>query len=464
MTTTRGAGLDPSDVTVGGSEADPANGSTEGIREDEAASHSNHPSPFARLGRGPPRTSGECSSHGSWSSLVFGFFAVHVESALAGAGWQASNSQSVAARAVIQKDFSGLGATGLQVVIVDHHGPIASDPHAQAVVAKATSVLRSDPRVSTVVPPQAGVSISRDGRTAIITAGSAADSNKMVQAADAVQPKLAALSTSGVTRDPDRRQCPVGRLQHGQPLGHAAVGDAVLAGHDHHPRDRLREPGGCRAAAAADDGRPTGRGRRPGHHHQVHPGVHLGPQLRPDVRPRPGDRLRPLPGHAIPFRPRAAESQAGGPRGHRRLGGRDGGHRRQSRGLQRADRAGIAGGHPDRSEPGVPFDGVRDHVVRGGGSGRNPHPLAGGPRQTRDQHQQGQDPAAPRPSARTARVRSTGCCTRGGSSSGATPFPSVPPPWSFCCLPRRRSSACGPTCPRSPSCRPAPTPESATTR
>jgi RND superfamily putative drug exporter len=131
--------------------------------------------------------------------LVFGFFAVHVESALAGAGWQASNSQSVAARAVIQKDFSGLGATGLQVVIVDHNGPIATDPQARAVVAKATGVLRSDPRVSTVVPPQAGVSISRNGRTAIITAGSAADSNKMVQAADAVQPKLAALSSSGVS-------------------------------------------------------------------------------------------------------------------------------------------------------------------------------------------------------------------------------------------------------------------------
>ena len=132
-------------------------------------------------------------------TVVFGLFAVHVESALAGAGWQASNSQSVAARAIIQKDFSGLGATGLQVVIVDHHGPIASDPQAQAVVAKATNVLRSDPRVSTVVPPQAGVSISHDGRTAIITAGSAADSNKMVQAADAVEPKLAALSSSGIT-------------------------------------------------------------------------------------------------------------------------------------------------------------------------------------------------------------------------------------------------------------------------
>ena len=156
-------------------------------------------SPFARLGAWAATHFRRVLIAWLLVLLVFGVFAVHVENALAGAGWQASDSQSVAARAVIEKDFAGLGATGLQVVIVDHNGPIASDPQAQAVVAKATSVLRSDPRVSTVVPPQAGVSISRDGRTAIITAGAAADSNTMVEAADAVEPKLAALSTSGVS-------------------------------------------------------------------------------------------------------------------------------------------------------------------------------------------------------------------------------------------------------------------------
>lgn len=131
--------------------------------------------------------------------LISGVFAVHVESALAGAGWQASNSQSVAARAIIEKDFAGLGATGLQVVIVDHRSAIASDDIARADEVKATAVLRSDPRVSTVVAPQPGSSISQDGRTAIITAGAAADANEMVKAADAVEPKLAALSTSAVS-------------------------------------------------------------------------------------------------------------------------------------------------------------------------------------------------------------------------------------------------------------------------
>jgi RND superfamily putative drug exporter len=131
--------------------------------------------------------------------LVFGFFAVHVESALAGAGWQASNSQSVAARAIIEKNFSGLGATALQVVVVDRHGPLASDPQAQAILSKAITILHNDPRVSAVVSPQAGISLSRDGRTAVITAGSRADANNMVQAADAVAIPLGSLSTSDVS-------------------------------------------------------------------------------------------------------------------------------------------------------------------------------------------------------------------------------------------------------------------------
>ncbi|HVC67843.1 MAG TPA: MMPL family transporter [Acidimicrobiales bacterium] len=191
MTVAPGTDLDPSRAPA------PADGP--GRPTDGAAAHGTRPSPFARLGAWAATHFRHVLIGWALVLLVFGFFAIHVESSLAGAGWQASNSQSVAARAVIEKDFSGLGATGLQVVIVDHNGPIASDPRARAVVAEATNVLRSDPRVSTVVPPQAGVSLSRDGRTAIITAGSAADSNKMVQAADAVQPKLAALSSSGVT-------------------------------------------------------------------------------------------------------------------------------------------------------------------------------------------------------------------------------------------------------------------------
>ena len=131
--------------------------------------------------------------------IVFGAFAPKVETALAGAGWQDSSSQSVQARNIIQRDFAGLGAAGLQVVIVDRHGAIASDPAAQAAIAKASAMLKADPRVSTVVRPQAGTTISRDGRTAIIVAGSAAGTNEMVKAADALASPLGKLSTSGVS-------------------------------------------------------------------------------------------------------------------------------------------------------------------------------------------------------------------------------------------------------------------------
>ena len=131
--------------------------------------------------------------------LIFGAFAPSVETALAGAGWQDSTSQSVQARGIIQKDFSGLGAASLNVVIVDHNGPIASDPVARSAISKATALLHSEPRISVIVPPRAKVTLSQDGRTAIITAGAAADTNTMVNAANALATPLQRLSGSGVS-------------------------------------------------------------------------------------------------------------------------------------------------------------------------------------------------------------------------------------------------------------------------
>ena len=131
--------------------------------------------------------------------VVFGAFAPQVEHALAGAGWQDSTSQSVRARGVIQRDFAGLGASALQVVIVDHNGPIARDPVARGVVTKASALLRADPRVSTVVAPQPGLSLSADGRTAVVVAGAAADANAMVRAADALAAPIGAISRPGIS-------------------------------------------------------------------------------------------------------------------------------------------------------------------------------------------------------------------------------------------------------------------------
>ncbi len=130
---------------------------------------------------------------------VFGAFAPKVMSSLSGAGWQDSTSSSVKARDVIAKNFAGLGSTALQVVVVDKTGPIAGDPAAQKVITQATAVLKADKRVSTVVAPQPGTSISKDGRTAIIQAGANANANTMVRAADDLVKPLTGLSTKNVS-------------------------------------------------------------------------------------------------------------------------------------------------------------------------------------------------------------------------------------------------------------------------
>ena len=132
---------------------------------------------------------------------VFGAFAPQVQSALSGAGWQDSGSESVKARDLIAKEFAGVGSTALQVVVHDRAAAIPRDPAAQRVISRATSLLAADRRVSTVVPPRAGTSLSRDGHTAIIQAGAKADPNGMVRVADDLIGPLRALSTGSVTVD-----------------------------------------------------------------------------------------------------------------------------------------------------------------------------------------------------------------------------------------------------------------------
>ena len=136
-----------------------------------------------------------------WVLVVvsLGAFAPRVEHALAGAGWEASGSESVAARDVVQQEFAGLSSAALQVVVHTDSGTVTTGPGKQAV-ADAVGLLKADPRVSQVVPPQAGVSISADGRTALVQAGAAtANTNEMVRAADDLKAPLRPLSGDGVT-------------------------------------------------------------------------------------------------------------------------------------------------------------------------------------------------------------------------------------------------------------------------
>ena len=127
--------------------------------------------------------------------VVLGAFAPQAESALAGAGWQANGSQSVAVRTLAQQHFGGNSSTALEVV-VQAHQPV-TDPAVQAVIAKASAILKSDPRISGVVAPRAGATISAVGKTAIILGGAAGDANTMVRAATDLKGPLTALSGNG---------------------------------------------------------------------------------------------------------------------------------------------------------------------------------------------------------------------------------------------------------------------------
>ena len=59
-------------------------------------------------------------------ALGLGFLAPRVEKALSGAGWEASGSQSVQARQLIDKNFKGLSSYGLMVVV--HSSLSRNDP------------------------------------------------------------------------------------------------------------------------------------------------------------------------------------------------------------------------------------------------------------------------------------------------------------------------------------------------
>jgi len=130
-------------------------------------------------------------------AVALGVFAPKVEKALSGAGWEATGSESVAARQIVDRNFDGLSSSALQVVVSSPE-LTAEDPAFRATVAEAVTILDGDPRVTQVVPPRPGLSISRDGRTAVIQAGAGANANDMVRAADDLKAELAGLGRDGI--------------------------------------------------------------------------------------------------------------------------------------------------------------------------------------------------------------------------------------------------------------------------
>jgi RND superfamily putative drug exporter len=130
-------------------------------------------------------------------ALGLGFFAPRVETALSGAGWETTGSQSVQARNLINKNFRGLSSYGLETVVYSPTQTVSS-PAFKTVLGRVEHRLGQSNAVKSVVAPTPGLSISRDGHTAVVQAGAAKSSNAMVKAADDLKGPLAALSSGGV--------------------------------------------------------------------------------------------------------------------------------------------------------------------------------------------------------------------------------------------------------------------------
>ena len=130
-------------------------------------------------------------------AVGLGVLAPRVETALSGAGWEASGSQSVQAR---DADRPALRRPverrpdGRRPLPVGEVG----DPRFTATVDRVAGILRADPRVASVALPRAGFSISQDGHTAIVSAGANGSTTEMVAAADALKSDLKAAGADGV--------------------------------------------------------------------------------------------------------------------------------------------------------------------------------------------------------------------------------------------------------------------------
>ncbi|WP_149361301.1 MMPL family transporter [Lolliginicoccus suaedae] len=135
----------------------------------------------------------------AWVILIgaLGAFAPAVFTSLAGAGWQANDSQSVQARELANEHFGGNSASALQVVI-NAPGKNITDEDVQAVITEVTNTLASDERFADIIPPQPGMTISPDGSTGILIAGANASTDDMVKAVDDRLDELTALSGNGI--------------------------------------------------------------------------------------------------------------------------------------------------------------------------------------------------------------------------------------------------------------------------
>ncbi len=130
-------------------------------------------------------------------AVGLGVLAPRVETALSGAGWEASGSQSVQARDLIDRSFGGQSSAALMVVVHSSSAKVG-DPRFTSTVDRVATILRADSRVASIALPRAGFSISQDGHTAIVSAGAKGTTTQMVAAAEHLKGELVAAGGGGV--------------------------------------------------------------------------------------------------------------------------------------------------------------------------------------------------------------------------------------------------------------------------
>jgi RND superfamily putative drug exporter len=131
-------------------------------------------------------------------AVALGVLAPRVEHALSGAGWEAAGSESVAARELAQKHFAGLSSQAYTVVVHSDTQTVSA-PAFRQTIDRVGAELRATDGVGSVVSPRPGATISRDGHTALVTAGTTGTPTEAVATADELKRQLAALGADDVS-------------------------------------------------------------------------------------------------------------------------------------------------------------------------------------------------------------------------------------------------------------------------
>jgi RND superfamily putative drug exporter len=155
--------------------------------------------PIGRLGRWS-------ATHGRivaaiWIVLVVGLGALapRVETALSGAGWEDSGSESVQVRQTVQGAFGGNASSALSVVVASDALTVG-DPAFRQTISRVEDRLAADDAIASLTPPSPeGGTLSADGRTAIVVGGAAEDPTGMVRAADDLKGELSDMAAPGTT-------------------------------------------------------------------------------------------------------------------------------------------------------------------------------------------------------------------------------------------------------------------------